>query len=416
MVLVNAKMEEAMKFYELIKGRQIVHMLLAHFKTFDNSEMLYGFDHLSNLVCGTGLHVFVKRWKNIPDNMNGKIDEANLRDVFYRKIKGHPDLKLDMNTYERFREENPSKTYRYLLDVVQNEINLKRQNRNMADRETSLTTAQTPSTNNRNAAPAGEVAPAVAKAETAKKAVAKTAEQKEAEKLLAASNKQVLANQKKIDQLTHDLAATTIGGKGKGAGDKGKGKGKSERPCYYFHRETTCTRGTECLFSHSPISKAEKDTLEKPVPRASRAPSPSPSEGKGGGKTKSKPHELSFCFAFNDNGVCHREGCVFPHLGPADVAVIKAKKEQMKVAKQAAAGCCVVICAPMVEIPEILTGEERCAKRRVRIQHLIESDEYYAVSLRSRRELYALRAAARPDNSMSKRSWEKALCIWRRLI
>jgi len=160
-----------MKFYELIKGRQIVHMLLAHFKTFDSSEMLYGFDHLSNLVCGTDLHVFVKGWKNILDNMNGKIDEANLRDVFYRKIKGHPDLKLDMNVYERFREENPNKTYRYLLDVVQNEINLKRQNRNMADRETSLTTAQIPSRNNRNAAPAGEVAPVVAKAEAKKEAV-----------------------------------------------------------------------------------------------------------------------------------------------------------------------------------------------------------------------------------------------------
>ena len=53
--LINAKMEEAMKIHEIIKGRQVVHMLLAHFKTFDNSEMLYGFDHLSNLVCGVDL-------------------------------------------------------------------------------------------------------------------------------------------------------------------------------------------------------------------------------------------------------------------------------------------------------------------------------------------------------------------------
>jgi len=56
-------MEEAMKVFELIKGRQIVHMLLAHFKTFDNSEMVYGFDHLSSLVCGTDLHAFVSHWK-----------------------------------------------------------------------------------------------------------------------------------------------------------------------------------------------------------------------------------------------------------------------------------------------------------------------------------------------------------------
>ena len=118
--LVNAKMEEAMKLFELIKGRHMVHMLLAHFKTFDNSEMFYGFDHLSSLVCGPDLHVFVKGWKNILDNMNGVIAEANLRDVFYRKPKSYPDLKLDMNTYECNREENHNKTYKWLMDTGRN--------------------------------------------------------------------------------------------------------------------------------------------------------------------------------------------------------------------------------------------------------------------------------------------------------
>jgi hypothetical protein len=410
--------------YELIKGRQIVHMLLAHFKTFDNSEMLYGFDHLSNLACGTDLHAFVKGWKNILDNMNGKIDEANLRDVFYRKIRNHPDLKLDMNTYERLREENPSKTYKHLLDVVQNEINLKRQNRNMADRETSLSTHQTPSIN-RIAAPAGEPTPAEAKAEAKKQAVAKTAEQKETEKLLVASATKLAKNQKQIEKLTQDLAATTIGGgKGKGAGDKGKGKGKSDKPCYYFHHGNTCTRTTDCFFSHATISKAEKDKLERPVPRGSRAPSPSPS-GKGEGKGKSKPNDLSFCFAFNDTGTCSREGCMFPHLGPVEVAAIKVKKEAIKLAKAASAGCCVVICATAIEshrdtqgrLEVQITPEETCARRSYQIQRLVESDEYHAVSLRSRRELYDLRAAApQHDTGMSKRSWEKALCIWRNLI
>ena len=64
-----------------------------------------------------------------------------------------------------------------------------------------------------------------------------------------------------------------------------------------------------------------------------------------------------------------------------------------------------------------VTPEEKCARRSYQIQRLVESDEYYAVSLRSRQELYALRAAApQPDTGMSKRSWEKALCIWRALI
>jgi len=96
----------------------------------------------------------------------------------------------------------------------------------------------------------------------------------------------------------------------------------------------------DCYFSHAPISKAEKDKLEKPVPRSSRPPSPAPSEGKGSGKGKGKPKDGSFFLSFNDKGVCTRENCVFPHLGPVEVAAIKLKKEQ---AKLAAAGCCVVI-------------------------------------------------------------------------
>ena len=46
---VNLKMEEASKMGDIIKGRQIVWMLLDSFKTFDRSAVVYGFDHLSTL-------------------------------------------------------------------------------------------------------------------------------------------------------------------------------------------------------------------------------------------------------------------------------------------------------------------------------------------------------------------------------
>ena len=40
--LVSRRMEEALKNFTLIKGRQIVFLLLENFKTFDNSEVVYG--------------------------------------------------------------------------------------------------------------------------------------------------------------------------------------------------------------------------------------------------------------------------------------------------------------------------------------------------------------------------------------
>ena len=58
---VNRKMEESAKKGTLIKGRQIVKLILMSFKTFDNAEIAYGFDHLSKLECGSRPHSSLER-------------------------------------------------------------------------------------------------------------------------------------------------------------------------------------------------------------------------------------------------------------------------------------------------------------------------------------------------------------------
>jgi hypothetical protein len=107
---INRKMDEALKKMMLLKGRQIVFMLLENFKTFDNSEMVYGFDHLARCECDKDLSAFMTQWQRILDNMCAPIPTVNLRDVFYRKIKHVEVLKQDMNIYERYRENNANKT------------------------------------------------------------------------------------------------------------------------------------------------------------------------------------------------------------------------------------------------------------------------------------------------------------------
>ncbi len=108
-----------MKGGTLLKGRQIVYMLLDTLKTFGNSELVYGFDHLARHDCGTDLHVFLTHWQKILDNMCSPLPTANLRDVFYRKIKNAEALKQDMNKYERFRENHEDKTYAWFVEIVQ---------------------------------------------------------------------------------------------------------------------------------------------------------------------------------------------------------------------------------------------------------------------------------------------------------
>jgi len=123
---VNLKMEEASKKGDIIKGRQIVWMLLDSFKTFDRSAVVYGFDHLSTLrVNNNDLHEFVIQWNHVLSNMGDEhIQTSLLRDAFYRKIERVHEVSYDLNIYERMAESDPNKTYEFLMTCVETAIRM----------------------------------------------------------------------------------------------------------------------------------------------------------------------------------------------------------------------------------------------------------------------------------------------------
>ena len=138
---VNFKTEEATREGTLITGRQLVFMLLDSYKTFDRSDLIYGFDHLGNLkVKDHNLHEFRMTWNHIIDNM-GKfsMNDFHFRDVFYRKIKDEPEMEYDTRLYERMSESDPNKTYEHLKKCVQRVIQMQEQRKNLAEREALLT-------------------------------------------------------------------------------------------------------------------------------------------------------------------------------------------------------------------------------------------------------------------------------------
>jgi hypothetical protein len=316
---VARKMEEGIKQGHLITGRQIIRLLMQSYKTFDNSEIVYGFDHLAKLECGKDLYAFITQWNKVLENMNGRLDDVMLKEVFYRKICDNKDLSADINVYNRLGDAHPDRSYKWLMNVVMQEITLKRERRNMADRESTIATILSgdPSGRGRNAAATpegGAGGEATVANPKAKGAATKTSAQQEADKKSAALQKKVADSEKEIKKLTETLAAATLHPKGGGKGaEKGKGKTKAETPCFYFHVDNLCRRTeSDCYFSHKPISKAIKATLVRPEARApSRPSSPSP-DGKGKGKGKKAViNENSYCFEFNANGACSKDNCIF---------------------------------------------------------------------------------------------------------
>ena len=86
-------------------------MLMDSFKTSDNTDIAYGFDHFGRLkVENHDLHEFMIQWKHILDNMgHHSIPSVNLRDVLYRKIRDESDMNYDLRQYETVSEDDPKK-------------------------------------------------------------------------------------------------------------------------------------------------------------------------------------------------------------------------------------------------------------------------------------------------------------------
>jgi hypothetical protein len=157
--------------------------------------------------------------------------------VFYRKICDNKDLQADINVYNRLADGHPDRSYKWLMNVVLQEITLKRERRNMADRESSIALILGGEGNGRgrNAAATPEGATEAATPNPkAKGAATKTSAQQESDKKSSALQKKVDDSQKELKKLTEALAAATLNPKGGGKGaDKGKGKTKGDTPCYF---------------------------------------------------------------------------------------------------------------------------------------------------------------------------------------
>jgi hypothetical protein len=255
---VNLAMEQSARAGDnVLKGRHIVWILLESFKTFDNSDITYGFDHLSRLaVQNHDPHDLVVQWNHVLDNMGAiQLKGLQLRDVFYRKIKDEPALAIDINHYERMYEDDPKKTYEHLLECVWSVNKVQGQRRNLLEKESLLLDKPSKRTEPHNAAPSVD------------------------------KNKSEQSQRNRGGKGKHALPADTpddtdkTNASGKGSHNQTKGTKTTDRPCW-FYQKGECRAGTECKFSHIKASPSNGNT--KGSDRARSQSSSAQGKGKSG--------------------------------------------------------------------------------------------------------------------------------------
>jgi hypothetical protein len=324
---------DAVGMGRILKGRQIVWLILDHYKCNSNLELVYTIEHLTGLKwLGDGsMHTFLANWHFIIGSMKDTLGVATLRDLFERKIRPSKELSEDLAHYDRCPEGHDDRTYKFLLESVARAIARQKMNRNRADRDRIV---------NRSGVDPGAFPGEGDNAkEAAKKKEAKDkAKAKEKAKAKGAPREKAKAKGK-----------ADAGGerRGRSTSRDNTNKGPSgSKVCVFFNHEG-CKKGKDCDFEHRIVSGEEKKNLKRPDRSQSpggksRGGSPSPKGGgkkgagkngdagkSGAGKGGAAPLRQWCSFFLKDSGCTNGSSCRFPHLTAEAVDAIKKANKAM---------------------------------------------------------------------------------------
>jgi hypothetical protein len=317
-----------------LKGRQVYFMLLRYYTTTERLDLVYSIEHLSKLswVGDNEMHTFRDTWDNILCNMVDNLAEISKRDLLFRKMEGSKELSEDMAHYRRLPEGHEDKSYAWLQNCIVRALRRRAERRNWDGRGAIIR-----GNSQVHAAPSQEDDAKEAKKQAKAKAKAKA--KAEAEKVSKKEAKDAAAV---VKALAKAKAAPKQKGKGKGKARSASagGAGDPKTVCYHFKRGG-CTRGAECWFEHTMLSKEKKKEILVP---GSRSPSPAgggkaKGKGKDQGKGKQKgktDHKFLWCSHHLKPEGCNKgPNCPFPHL---DKDAANAVNKAMKAAAAIAAG------------------------------------------------------------------------------
>ena len=306
----------------IIRGRQIVAMILESFRSSSHTDLAFTGKHLHEMTYpgDSKLSLFRSQWIHILSAMreDDKPRGLALRDVLYDKIKGSTSMAFDLQYFRKRPEGDPEKSYEYLMEMMARTIATEREEKNRLEKSKGVQQI------------------------LGAKALAAEKPDKNAQKPdknPKPTNENAAPVLPKPSPKTRPESVKGKGRDGKGK-DKGKGKdGKRGRspsqdrrniPCIFHFQKGGCSKGKDCQFSHT----------KKKI----RGSSTGPGSGKGGNpkndRTPSpKPKGEKPCFLYA-KGRCDRTDCPYKHdsnAAPAENGSAKAKASPKGKAKAAAA-------------------------------------------------------------------------------
>ena len=310
---------------KVMKGRQIVAMILESFRSSTHTDLTFTGKHLRELAypADAKLNLFRNQWIHLLSAMreDDKPRDMALRDTLFDKIRGSTSMQFDIRYYRSLREGHHEKTYEYLMDMMARTIATEREEKNRVDKAKGIRELLGAKALAAEKPPKGD---GKSKSDKTKE----NPENNAAPVLTKPSPKAHGEKGKRKDR----------GEKGKGKGKRDKSRGRSQSqdkksiPCVFYFQKGGCSKGKECLYSHA----------KKHGPRAN---SQGPGNGKGGdgpgrGRSPSpKPKSEKPCFLLA-KGKCDRADCPYKHdsdAAPAETGSAKAKASPKGKARAAAA-------------------------------------------------------------------------------
>ena len=115
----------------IVKGRELVALVMQSFRTSDRTDLVYHIEHLFNLDFpgDKNLVMFRNKWYDLLLKMRSedRPSKLALKDILYRKIKGSKKMEFGLNAYHRLPDKHPQKTYEFLLALIDYQIKADRE-------------------------------------------------------------------------------------------------------------------------------------------------------------------------------------------------------------------------------------------------------------------------------------------------
>ena len=126
----------------IVKGRELVALVMQSFRTSDRTDLVYHIEHLFNLDFpgDKNLVMFRNKWYDLLLKMRNedRPSKLALRDILYRKIKGSKKMEFGLNAYHRLPDKHPQKTYEFLLALIDYQIKADREDLMLDMKEKSV--------------------------------------------------------------------------------------------------------------------------------------------------------------------------------------------------------------------------------------------------------------------------------------